>query len=52
MNSSGVIATVPADADELTVVSDAAGRMRVQVPWVRGDSRRAVAAEEAAGRRA
>lgn len=50
MNSSGVIATVPADADELTVVSDAAGRMRVQVSWVRGDSRRAVAAEEAAGR--
>lgn len=49
MSSSGAIATVPAD-DELTVVSDAAGRMRVQVSWVRGDSRRAVAAEEAAGR--
>ncbi|CAJ1501891.1 manganese-exporting P-type ATPase CtpC [[Mycobacterium] kokjensenii] len=36
--------------DEPTVVSDAAGRMRVQVDWVRRDSRRAVAAEEAAGR--
>ncbi len=30
-----------------TVVSDAAGRMRVQVAWVRCDSRRAVAVEEA-----
>ncbi|MEB3032264.1 manganese-exporting P-type ATPase CtpC [[Mycobacterium] nativiensis] len=39
-----------ATVDELTVVSDAAGRMRVRVPWVRSDSRRAVAAEEAAGR--
>ncbi|ETW22919.1 cation-transporting ATPase [Mycobacterium gastri 'Wayne'] len=29
------------------VVSDAAGRMRVHVGWVRGDSRRAVAVEEA-----
>jgi cation-transporting P-type ATPase C len=29
------------------VVSDAAGRMRVQVPWVRSNSRRAVAVEEA-----
>ncbi|KZS64846.1 copper-transporting ATPase [Mycobacterium kansasii] len=29
------------------VVSDAAGRMRVHVGWVRGDSRRAVAIEEA-----
>lgn len=34
----------------LTVVSDAAGRMRVQVPWVRANSRRAVAVEEKAGR--
>jgi cation-transporting P-type ATPase C len=32
---------------DLTVVSDAAGRMRVRVPWVRSDSRRAVAVEEA-----
>ncbi|HEU0190280.1 MAG TPA: manganese-exporting P-type ATPase CtpC [Mycobacterium sp.] len=32
------------------VVSDAAGRMRVQVPWVRANPRRAVAVEEAAGR--
>lgn len=36
--------------DELVVVSDAAGRMRVRVPWVRSDSRRAVAVEETAGR--
>jgi manganese/zinc-transporting P-type ATPase C len=32
---------------ELVVVSDAAGRMRVSVDWVRGNSRRAVAVEEA-----
>jgi cation-transporting P-type ATPase C len=32
------------------VVSDAAGRMRVQVPWVRSNSRRAVAVEEAVDR--
>ncbi len=32
---------------DLIVVSDAAGRMRVRVPWVRCDSRRAVAVEEA-----
>jgi manganese/zinc-transporting P-type ATPase C len=31
----------------LLVVSDAAGRMRVSVEWVRGNSRRAVAVEEA-----
>jgi len=31
------------------VLSDAAGRMRVQVPWVRSNSRRAVAVEEAVG---
>ncbi|BBX21640.1 putative manganese/zinc-exporting P-type ATPase [Mycolicibacter terrae] len=35
---------------DLIVVSDAAGRMRVRVGWVRGDSRRAVAVEETAGR--
>lgn len=35
---------------DLTVVSDAAGRLRVRVGWVRGDSRRAVAVEESAGR--
>lgn len=29
-----------------TVLSDAAGRMRVHVPWVRSNSRRAVAVEE------
>jgi cation-transporting P-type ATPase C len=33
-----------------TVISDAAGRMRVQVAWVRSDSRRAVAVEEEVGR--
>jgi cation-transporting P-type ATPase C len=31
----------------MRVVSDAAGRMRVHVPWVRSNSRRAVAVEEA-----
>ncbi|PBJ61239.1 copper-transporting ATPase, partial [Mycobacterium avium subsp. hominissuis] len=31
----------------LQVISDAAGRMRVSVGWVRADSRRAVAVEEA-----
>ena len=34
----------------MLVVSDAAGRMRVQVPWVRSNSRRAVAVEEAVDR--
>jgi cation-transporting P-type ATPase C len=32
---------------DLEVISDAAGRMRVRVPWVRANSRRAVAVEEA-----
>jgi manganese/zinc-transporting P-type ATPase C len=31
----------------LVMISDAAGRMRLSVQWVRGDSRRAVAVEEA-----
>jgi manganese-transporting P-type ATPase C len=31
----------------LRVISDAAGRMRISVEWVRGNSRRAVAVEEA-----
>ena len=35
---------------DLVVVSDAAGRMRVHVPWVRSNSRRAVAVEEAVDR--
>ncbi|EUA59138.1 copper-translocating P-type ATPase [Mycobacterium intracellulare 1956] len=34
----------------LPVVSDAGGRMRVVVPWVRANSRRAVAVEESVGR--
>ena len=34
----------------MRVVSDAAGRMRVQVGWVRSNSRRAVAVEEAVDR--
>ncbi|MEZ0353919.1 manganese-exporting P-type ATPase CtpC [Mycobacterium sp. pR1184] len=34
----------------LDVLSDAAGRMRVSVPWVRTSSRRAVAVEEAVAR--
>ncbi|WP_241777312.1 manganese-exporting P-type ATPase CtpC [Mycobacterium intracellulare] len=41
--------TVANDA-ALGVVSDAAGRMRVVVRWVRSDSRRAVAVEESVGR--
>lgn len=48
------LALVPDVADEawakdpaLQVISDAAGRMRVAVDWVRADSRRAVAVEEA-----
>ncbi|AKN17965.1 copper-transporting ATPase [Mycobacterium haemophilum DSM 44634] len=36
-----------ADDPALVVVSDAAGRMRVAVEWVRSNSRRAVAVEEA-----
>lgn len=43
------LARVPeteSDDSDLVVVSDAAGRMRVQVRWVRSDSRRAVAVEE------
>src|SRR5882757_10346891 len=36
----------PEDPD-LIVVSDAAGRMRVRVDWIRSNSRRAVAVEEA-----
>ena len=35
------------DDPALAVISDAAGRMRVTVDWVRGDPRRAVAVEEA-----
>ena len=45
------LAVVPAAPESedpaLAVVSDAAGRMRVQVEWVRCNSRRAVAVEEA-----
>src|SRR5947209_15911542 len=37
---------VPAEDPVLQVVSDAAGRMRVSVDWLRGNSRRAVAVEE------
>jgi cation-transporting P-type ATPase C len=33
--------------NDLVLVSDAAGRMRIDVAWVRADSRRAVAVEEA-----
>ena len=39
-----------AGGDELVVISDAAGRMRVEVGWVRADPRRAVAVEEAVDR--
>src|SRR5246127_2055417 len=34
----------------MRVISDAAGRMRVHVPWVRSNSRRAVAVEESVDR--
>src|ERR1700738_5590441 len=37
----------PADDPALVVISDPAGRMRVRVDWVRSDSRRAVAVEDA-----
>ncbi|BBX39867.1 manganese-exporting P-type ATPase CtpC [Mycobacterium simiae] len=36
-----------AEESSLTILSDAAGRMRVAVDWVRSDPRRAVAVEEA-----
>ncbi|OBF20060.1 copper-translocating P-type ATPase [Mycobacterium kubicae] len=39
--------TTAADDPDLVVVSDAAGRMRVLVPWVRSNAQRAVAVEEA-----
>jgi manganese/zinc-transporting P-type ATPase C len=39
-----------ATCPDLVVVSDAAGRMRVHAPWVRSNSRRAVAVEEAVDR--
>jgi cation-transporting P-type ATPase C len=40
------------DAPTVEVLSDAAGRMRVHVPWVRSNSRRAVAVEEAVDKQA
>lgn len=42
-----VSALAPAEEPALQVISDAAGRMRVRVDWVRANSRRAVAVEEA-----
>jgi manganese/zinc-transporting P-type ATPase C len=42
-----VVDDAPAKDPALQVVSDAAGRMRVSVGWVRRNSRRAVAVEEA-----
>ena len=39
----------PTNSD-LQVISDAAGRMRVKVPWLRSNSRRAVAVEESVDR--
>ena len=38
------------DGSDQVVVSDSAGRMRIEVSWVRCDSRRAVAVEESVGR--
>jgi manganese-transporting P-type ATPase C len=40
------------DDPAVEVLSDAAGRMRVHVPWVRSNSRRAVAVEEAVDKQA
>ncbi|PJE18852.1 MAG: hypothetical protein CK431_33190, partial [Mycobacterium sp.] len=37
----------PAEDPALQVISDAAGRMRVRVDWVRANVRRAVAVEDA-----
>ncbi|GLV11587.1 putative manganese/zinc-exporting P-type ATPase [Mycobacterium intracellulare subsp. chimaera] len=45
-----VVSDGAADDPALDVVSDAAGRMRVVVPWVCSNSRRAVAVEEQVGR--
>ncbi|GLV11691.1 putative manganese/zinc-exporting P-type ATPase [Mycobacterium intracellulare subsp. chimaera] len=45
-----VVSEGAADDLGLDVVSDAAGRMRVVVPWVCSNSRRAVAVEEQVGR--
>ncbi|OBJ48797.1 manganese-exporting P-type ATPase CtpC [Mycobacterium sp. 1423905.2] len=42
-----LVKDIPAADPDLAVVSDAAGRIRVLVDWVRADSRRAVAVEEA-----
>jgi cation-transporting P-type ATPase C len=47
MNLALVPDTSEFDDPALVVVSDAAGRMRVQVEWVRSNFRRAVAVEEA-----
>lgn len=41
------IRTITEPVASLTVVSDAAGRMRVCAPWLRGDAVRAVAVEDA-----
>jgi manganese/zinc-transporting P-type ATPase C len=40
------------DDPAVKVLSDAAGRMRVHIPWVRSNSRRAVAVEEAVDKQA
>jgi cation-transporting P-type ATPase C len=41
------VGTTAGICPDLVVVSDAAGRMRVRVAWLRSDARRAVAVEEA-----
>ncbi|WP_055399130.1 MULTISPECIES: manganese-exporting P-type ATPase CtpC [unclassified Mycobacterium] len=41
-----VVPDIATNDAALRVISDAAGRMRVSVEWLRGDSRRAVAVEE------
>ncbi|BBZ45575.1 putative cation-transporting P-type ATPase C [Mycobacterium parmense] len=47
-----VVDDSPSNDPALRVISDAAGRMRVSVDWVRGDSRRAVAVEESVAHQA
>jgi cation-transporting P-type ATPase C len=44
------VGTTAGICPDLVVVSDAAGRMRVRVAWLRSDARRAVAVEEAVDR--
>ncbi|MFI6433007.1 heavy metal translocating P-type ATPase [Rhodococcus oryzae] len=44
-----VLHQVPAPVGDLTVLSDAGGRVRMHAPWLRGSRPRAVAVEDAVG---